>query len=734
MRPNLTNKERAITLILNAISAYLVFILITNQFIPTSGAETVWLMSILAYWFLSLLSAPWFLPPRDVITCSISSLLILTTMEISPELIILQELSLIRSVAIGYTVMVTIIAVAALFLHDRDQRSPLGIFAYKATGIFGSGEMLFSMPAFISIVAAYQSSHTSMVWLFLYWFVMLFGKPIERIRTAWKQYNADSAAVDTLPTIGTISRIDHPNIVRVRLTSVSAWEPNRLFTVGMPDSKQQYVVSLFTQVQDAEVVGTGLCVATADEQYNLPNGAVCSSHDKEKTASFLEKLSGAKDSRLVGFVVENSNISVIAFEVAAMSELKEGDVVFTNLSGQDVFYQIIGAETSEESFDQNPRGTHIVRAAQLGIYTPEKGFEKYSWLPKMNTPIFAASSRQFKKAIAGDREFPIGKVPSTNVDAIARIDELIEYHTAILGVTGTGKTELALDIIREAIRGGTKVFCVDFTGDYKHRLSDLGPIFPSPSSSQATKLEEDLFAVETGQYGAGKEKKVLQKGIDELRKNTEEQIDDYLTNTNENLAILELAEMSNTKASLRLTELYLSTIMDWARENRRARQILIVLEEAHTIVPEVRGSGFDFDTQFVVSRIGQIALQGRKYGVGLMVISQRTALVSKTILSQCNTFLTHSLIDQTSLNFLDSVYSSQHTKLIPNLGRFEFLASGKAIKAERPIVLKKEFDQSKLDASLALNKKLETKSGPEETLPEEAVSAAKAVEITTDDD
>ena len=130
---------------------------------------------------------------------------------------------------------------------------------------------------------------------------------------------------------------------------------------------------------------------------------------------------------------------------------------------------------------------------------------------------------------------------------------------------------------------------------------------------------------------------------------------------------------------------------------------MIVLEEAHTIIPEVFGSGFDADTQYVVSRIGQIALQGRKYGVGLMVISQRTALVSKTILSQCNTFLTHSLIDQTSLTFLESVYSAQHTRLIPNLGRFEFLAYGKAIKAERPIILRRDFDQKKLDASLALS-------------------------------
>ena len=121
-----------------------------------------------------------------------------------------------------------------------------------------------------------------------------------------------------------------------------------------------------------------------------------------------------------------------------------------------------------------------------------------------------------------------------------------------------------------------------------------------------------------------------------------------------NLALFELPEITNTKATLRLTELYLSTIMAWAREHRRARQVMIVLEEAHTIVPETFSSGFDSDTQWVVSRIGQIALQGRKYGVGLLVVTQRTALVSKTILSQCNTFFTHSLIDQTSLNFLES--------------------------------------------------------------------------------
>ena|SRR3990167_1755352 len=162
----------------------------------------------------------------------------------------------------------------------------------------------------------------------------------------------------------------------------------------------------------------------------------------------------------------------------------------------------------------------------------------------------------------------------------------------------------------------------------------------------------------------------------------------------------------NTKATLKATELYLSSIMDWARKNRRARRILIVLEEAHTIIPETIGSGFDYDTQWVVGRISQIALQGRKYGVGLLVISQRTALVSKSILSQCNTCFAFSLVDKTSLDYLANVYSSQHVQAIPNLRFLEAIAYWKGVRSERPLLIKLQYDQTKKDASEALNKQI----------------------------
>lgn len=553
----------------------------------------------------------------------------------------------------------------------------------------------------ISIVGAYQGSLTTVTWLTILWTMVAIGRPAERILSAWKHWQAEKARVISSPSIGSIERIDDPNIVRVRLARQSSWKPGMLHTAAMSNGDQHYVLALFSQVQGLEVMGTGLCVAELQEKISLSEGEVIQSHSTEKAAEFIENLSGTPGSELVGFTVENSNIGILRFEVSAASPLAEGQVVFVRLKGTDVFYQILDAQTAEESFDQNPRGTHIVNAVQLGCYSPEDGFTKYGWLSTMNTPVFWAKARDFPAAVLKAGEFVIGSVPSTNIGVAANIDDLVQFHTAVLGVTGTGKTELALDIVREAVTNNFKVFCVDFTGEYKARLSDLNPIFPAPTAAQTSDLDNKLFAVETTPFGAPAEKAALKTSLTQIKASVDGQINTFLTGA-EKLAILELTEISNTKATLRITEQYLSTIMAWARKHRQARKILIVLEEAHTIIPETFSSGFDGDTQWVVSRIGQIALQGRKYGVGLLVISQRTALVSKTILSQCNTFLTHSLIDQTSLTFLESVYSSQHVRSIPNLGRFQFLAAGKAIKAERPILLGRPFDQAKKDASDAL--------------------------------
>lgn len=724
--PNIS--QRALIVGANSVIFYGFLVAMTGLFLPKSGLESLWFLSGISLWLFSLLSSPWFRPPRDTFANAVTALVLLTTANLAEIVPAEASLTALRYAGIIWASLIAITSFTALLRQDKSPLDPLGRLLHRICDTLGRGEILYTPPALIGILGGFQSSTGAVAVLVILWIVMVIVKPVELAFSLYRHFRSDVALNSRSPQVGMIERIDHPNIVRVKLTKTASWRSGSLHIAAMPDGGQEYLLALFTQVQGTEVVGTGICVATVAEPIASSSGCVHESHDLEKTKEFIANLSGASGADIAGFTVERSSIGSIWFETSEVLDLAEGEVVFTRIRGEQIFYQIVEAQTAEENFDQNPRGTHLVRAAQLGAYSPKQGFTKYPWLPTMNMPVFRAADMEFEPPILTDRQFIIGQVPSTNIGVAVNVDDLITYHSAILGVTGTGKTELALTVIEEAVSKGSKVFCVDFTGEYRHRLAHLNPIFPSLPKAEVDEFDAKLFAVDTGTYGAPAEKKELDIFLKKIRADVAETIDAFLKSENEQIAILELSELSSSRASVRVTEVFLSSIMEWARNNRRARQVLLVLEEAHTIIPEVFGAGFDQSTQYVVHRIGQIALQGRKYGVGLLVVSQRTALVSKTILSQCNTFFAHSLIDQTSLTFLESVFSHEHVKVIPNLRFLEFLAFGKAVQAERPVLLRREFDSKKQAASEALDRPLDqavTGNDEGSAAPDPATDAGK---------
>src|SRR5882724_7915872 len=74
--------DRAVVLLVNIAIFYLAFGFASHRWLPTGGLESAWLLSALAMWFLSLLSAPWFVPPKDALPNGIGALCILVTMEL----------------------------------------------------------------------------------------------------------------------------------------------------------------------------------------------------------------------------------------------------------------------------------------------------------------------------------------------------------------------------------------------------------------------------------------------------------------------------------------------------------------------------------------------------------------------------------------------------------------------------------------------------------------------------
>lgn len=71
---------------------------------------------------------------------------------------------------------------------------------------------------------------------------------------------------------------------------------------------------------------------------------------------------------------------------------------------------------------------------------------------------------------------------------------------------------------------------------------------------------------------------------------------------------------------------------------------VLVMEEAHTFVKRHKDDQENQDAAAICSQVfEQIAREGRKFGLGLVLSSQRPSELSPTVLSQCNTFLLHRL-------------------------------------------------------------------------------------------
>lgn len=115
----------------------------------------------------------------------------------------------------------------------------------------------------------------------------------------------------------------------------------------------------------------------------------------------------------------------------------------------------------------------------------------------------------------------------------------------------------------------------------------------------------------------------------------------------------------------------------WNPEYRQF-PILLICEEAHAYIPRAAV------TQFAGSRksMERIAKEGRKYGVGLAVVSQRPHEVSETVLSQCGTFICLKITNPDDQSYVRSLVPEAERDLVnilSGLGRGEALILGEAV-------------------------------------------------------
>lgn len=91
-----------------------------------------------------------------------------------------------------------------------------------------------------------------------------------------------------------------------------------------------------------------------------------------------------------------------------------------------------------------------------------------------------------------------------------------------------------------------------------------------------------------------------------------------------------------------ISRIIFESLQRYRRLNNESLPTVLVAEEAHTFIKRYRDDSENQDVAAVCCQVFEkIAREGRKFGLGMVVSSQRPSELSPTVLSQCNTFLLH---------------------------------------------------------------------------------------------
>ena len=567
-------------------------------------------------------------------------------------------------------------------------------FLSRFNRFIGKPQVLFSAFFIWGAILKFGISTRDSAPIFWYWLIVIlldtssFAKFIAELLMKKKEEITTSA-------IGTILGVQGRNILLVKMfplnqrKTVSIFEPVEFLLKSNKKTGKGIIIESYllneeqwTKIlinstdlnKDLELFGNkGKMSEDIVYKLDIPN---------DKNIPFLDTF--------IGVIYENSDIEKVYFVYDSKIDIESGMLVEVHQRDKKIIYQIFNGITRQELLEAKNKSDMILGTAlQLGVWDEKNNrFEKYGWVPSINTPVHLASSPKLSKVNEGIIE--LGKVPNTNFPVLMDIDTAITHHMAVLGVTGTGKSFFVREkLIKEYIsKSNRKIFIIDFTGEHKKEIKKITPFMSVDVENEIYK-SFDIINTEMEKFANQRDKKALSDAKEYIDSKMIEAIDAFLK-SDEKIKIIELPDVQNTQNTFDFTKVLFKQIFTIAKSNLEktdSPQLCIVLEEAHTIIPEWNfASESNKNSQASMNAISQIALQGRKYNVGLLVIAQRTANVSKTVLTQCNSIISFTEYDKTSIDFLANYFGEEIASILPTLKFRQAVAAGKAFASTVPMI------------------------------------------------
>ena len=128
---------------------------------------------------------------------------------------------------------------------------------------------------------------------------------------------------------------------------------------------------------------------------------------------------------------------------------------------------------------------------------------------------------------------------------------------------------------------------------------------------------------------------------------------------------------------------------NYGQSCRGSLPVVLVLEEAQNYIKQRKRTEDESISRVVFERI---AREGRKYGLGLLVASQRPSELSKTVLSQCSSFIVHRLQNPEDLRYFREIVPAGFAPLLDQVSTLESqtaLVLGECVAAPSLVKIRK---------------------------------------------
>ncbi len=705
-----SQRTRLIILVLYVIGLFGASKLALGSWLPPTSQKGLWFYSGLAALLLgNLLVTPFYTKPADAISYAVAGVIGLLAVNVWPltyHTDFDRFLWSVITIYLGLIVFAGIISIALkgsrIVFMQKASKS-----LYFLTDTLGAPRPVFSIVFLFAIVAFHRDIPREYIVIGLAWAVLVALRPLETIADLLRRWWSIWRKSSLILPFGEVVGHQVPNIVLLRQNEDTTASFGDTLIVQADDSRPGLALILdYIGYADGRWL-RAIHLPIPDEMRTQLDKAVALGHPSEVIKVDLTELGitynccsavGCDPSRLLGLVAPNTDITQLKIEILRSDlNIEEGRLIEVEIAGKRVLYQVINGLTQEEILQQkNTRGYVRAYAKKIGSWNSEsRRFEITRWIPQPNAPVSLVES----ESSVPEKE-AVGHFPGTNYPVTIDTDQLVTHNTAVLGILGAGKSFLTLELVERLVKAGIKIICLDLTNQYAKELS---PYY----NAETEKAEiEELQGI--GPAGKDNVQQNVEDGgsISSFKAKLFEKFKHFLSSENASnyLKIFNPAQFEvwrqdskpfSGKASMaaltptEITRLFTEAALEDLQEQGMTEKAkcCLIFEEAHSLIPEWNAVASEGD-RTATNGTAKAILQGRKYGLGCMVITQRTANVTKSILNQCNTVFALRVFDSTGMEFLKNYIGEDYAGVLSTLEDRHAIVFGRASSCREPVLVR----------------------------------------------